>query len=67
MTPEPETNEFILSSLHPGTSVGQVQAATGWDLRVSPDLQETPPPAATELEVLRDLNRRTALAHGDQA
>jgi glutaconate CoA-transferase subunit B len=41
-----------------------VRAATGWDLKVSPDLQTTPAPLAAELLVLRELEQRTALAHG---
>jgi glutaconate CoA-transferase subunit B len=34
--------------------VEDVQAATGWDLRVADDLQVTPDPTAEELRLIRD-------------
>jgi glutaconate CoA-transferase subunit B len=39
-------------SLHPGTSLEQVRTATGFELGVSPELQETPPPSDLELQAL---------------
>jgi glutaconate CoA-transferase subunit B len=50
---DPATCEAVLRSYHPGTTVEQVRANTGWDLRVAPDVHETPPPTAAELEVIR--------------
>jgi glutaconate CoA-transferase subunit B len=47
-------------------TVEQVVAATGWPLKVAPQMQTTPPPTETELSVLRDLNARTARAHAGQ-
>lgn len=35
LEPDPDTAELTLTQLHPGTSVEQVRAATGWDLAVS--------------------------------
>jgi glutaconate CoA-transferase, subunit B len=35
-------------------SLDDVRAATGWDLRVSPDLQTTPDPSAEELRLIRE-------------
>lgn len=64
MTPDPETREFQVASLHPGISRERVVERTGWPLRFAPDVVETPTPTATELDVLRDLNRRTASRHG---
>ncbi len=64
MTPEPETNEMIVASLHPGVSREQVVESTGWPVRFAPVVNETPAPAAAELEALRDLQARTARAHG---
>jgi len=64
LTPDPETKEFVLTSLHPGCTVEQARAATGWDLKVSDQLGGTPAPTADELAALRDLNERTARAHG---
>jgi glutaconate CoA-transferase subunit B len=50
---DPSTREAVLHSYHPGTTVEQVRANTGWDLRVAPDAHQTPPPTAEELEIIR--------------
>jgi glutaconate CoA-transferase, subunit B len=63
LEPDCLSKELTLSSLHPGVRLDEVRAATGWDLKVSADLQTTPAPTSDELSVLRDLERRTALAH----
>jgi len=44
-----------------------VRDATGWAVRFAPALAETPVPSSEELTVLRDLHRRTAVAHGAAA
>jgi glutaconate CoA-transferase subunit B len=67
LTPGPVTKELTLTSLHPGITVEQVVAATGWPLQVAPKLDITAAPTAAELKVLRDLNERTARAHAGQA
>ena len=64
MTPEPESKEFEVVSLHAGVTREQVKAATGWTVRFAEGVADTPPPTAHELETLRDLNARTARAHG---
>jgi glutaconate CoA-transferase subunit B len=33
----------------------QAREATGWDLKLAPDLNETEPPSDEELSVLREL------------
>jgi glutaconate CoA-transferase subunit B len=48
-----ETKEAILASYHPGQSVEAVRAETGWDLKVAPDVGETPAPARRELKIVR--------------
>lgn len=63
----PVTRELVLVAVHPGVSVADVQAATGWALEVAPEVQTAAPPTVTELAVLRDLNLRTAAAHGSAA
>jgi glutaconate CoA-transferase subunit B len=45
----------VLAQIHPGTDVGHIKDQTGWDLRVSDDLQTTEPPTAEELAKLREL------------
>jgi glutaconate CoA-transferase subunit B len=64
MTPDPETKELTVASLHPGITREAARAATGWDLRFADEIMETAAPSDEELEVLRDLHRRTAAAHG---
>jgi glutaconate CoA-transferase subunit B len=55
---DPETDEMMLTSTHPGVTVEQVIANTGWSLKISPDLRETPNPTQDEITTLRkfDLN-----------
>ncbi len=55
LEPHPETKELTLTSVHPGVTVEQVRAATGWALRVADVVSRTPAPTAEELQVLRDL------------
>ncbi len=43
-----------LTSYHPGVTVGRIQAKTGFELMIAPDVTETPPPTAEELRLLRD-------------
>ena len=62
MRPEPESNEMVVTSVHPGVTCEQVRSATGWDVRCAPALEETAPPEAGELEVLRALHARTVAA-----
>jgi glutaconate CoA-transferase subunit B len=55
---EPRDGELTLVAVHPGVSVDDVRAATGWDLRVAGDVRETAPPSADELAALRSLERK---------
>ncbi len=63
----PDTGELRLTGLHPGVTVEQVRAATGWDLIVDEMLTTTPEPTIAELEALRDLKTRTEAAHSRKA
>jgi glutaconate CoA-transferase subunit B len=67
LTPDPVTRELTLTALHPGVSVEQARAATGWELKVAERLEHTAPPTAAELATLRELQARTAKAHGTLA
>jgi glutaconate CoA-transferase subunit B len=49
------TGEMTLRTLHPGVSLGDVQANMGWEPRVADDLGETPEPTAEELRLLREV------------
>ena len=64
MRPHPETKELQVTSLHPGVTREQVVEQTGWPVAFAGTVVETPAPTARELEVLRDLQARTAAAHG---
>lgn len=55
LRPDPVTKEFVLTALHPGRTVDEAVAATGWALKVSDDLAQTQPPTADELRALRAL------------
>ncbi|WP_191248526.1 CoA-transferase subunit beta [Amycolatopsis deserti] len=55
MRPDPETAELVLTQVHEGVTVEQVKEATGWDLKVAPELETTPPPTEAELKALREL------------
>ena len=55
LEPDPETRELVLTALHPGVSVEQVRAETGWELQVSVDLRITMPPTDAELAMLRSM------------
>jgi glutaconate CoA-transferase subunit B len=52
---DPCDGDLVLSHLHPGATVDDAQAATGWRLRVDDDLAATDPPTPDELAVLREL------------
>ncbi len=67
MTPDPESKELVVASLHPGVTESRVREATGWEIRFAGRVEPTPPPDRIELETLRDLNERTARAHGTVA
>ncbi len=54
-----EQDELTLTRVHPGVTVEEARGATGWDLRVAGDVEETEPPSDEELRVLREL--RSAL------
>ena len=55
LRPDPETCELTLTQVHPGVSAQEAREATGWELRVADELDETDPPNEEELRVLREL------------
>jgi glutaconate CoA-transferase, subunit B len=52
---DPDRAELVLTALHPGASVDDARAATGWDLVAAPEVASTAPPTGDELAVLREL------------
>jgi len=49
---DPESKEMLLASVHPGVTAAEVQANTGWPLKVSDDLETTPAPKPEELAII---------------
>jgi glutaconate CoA-transferase subunit B len=64
LEPDPVTCQLTLTRVGPGISVPDVQAATGWDLAISADLRELPPPRPAELAALRALRAATPATEG---
>jgi glutaconate CoA-transferase subunit B len=58
LEPDPDDGELTLVQIHPGVQPDAVQEATGWDLRIAPQLRTTEPPTAEELTALRALVQR---------
>ena len=55
MAPDPDSCELTLTHVHPGVTVEQVIAATGWELGDAADLRVTEAPTEHEVAVLRHL------------
>jgi glutaconate CoA-transferase subunit B len=62
LRPDAATRELTLTALHPGVTLDQARAATGWPLKISEELAQVAPPTADELRVLRELHVRTEAA-----
>ncbi len=52
-----EDGEAYLASVHPGMTVDEVLANTGWKLRVASDVSETKPPTEVELAAVREYDK----------
>jgi glutaconate CoA-transferase subunit B len=52
-----DDGEAYLASTHPGITVDDVVANTGWKLRVAHDVKDTPEPTEAELKAIRDYDR----------
>jgi glutaconate CoA-transferase, subunit B len=62
MRPDRQTFELVLTGIYAGVSVEQVRDSTGWDLRVSAELTQIPPPTEAELGALREMVASTSQA-----
>ena len=49
-----EAGEMRLDSVHPGSSLDDVRATTGWEPKVATTLETTPAPTDTELRLIRE-------------
>jgi glutaconate CoA-transferase subunit B len=64
LEPDPVSRELTVTSLHEGVTRDQVTQATGWPVRFADRVDTIAPATEHELFVLRDLQRRTMIAHG---
>lgn len=55
-----ESGELVLTALHPGRTVQEALAATGWPLRVAQQVEQTAPASEQELRILRALTAGVA-------
>jgi glutaconate CoA-transferase, subunit B len=55
LEPDPATFELTLTLLHPGVTVEEVRAATGWELHVASRVEVGDAPSERELAALRSL------------
>jgi glutaconate CoA-transferase subunit B len=55
LEPDPESAKLILTALHPGVTVEEVRAETGWTLEIADELVETTQPTERELTTLRGM------------
>jgi len=53
LRPDPVTKEFMLDSYYPFSSIEEIKANTGWDLKISPTVSVAPEPTEGELKALR--------------
>ncbi|MDQ2728904.1 MAG: CoA-transferase subunit beta [Actinomycetota bacterium] len=59
LRPDPESCELTLTEVHPGVTVDEVAAATGWKLALADEVATTVPVTADELSQLRRLEATT--------
>lgn len=51
---DPVTKEIYLSQIHPRVTVEDVKKDVPWDLKIAPDLSETPHPTDEEIDFIRN-------------
>lgn len=47
-----------LTTYHPGVSLSQIQAHTGFEIEIAADVSQTPPPTSEELSALEEIDPR---------
>ncbi len=61
LRPHPQTKEFELDGWYPFSSVEEIKANTGWELKLSPQAHVIPEPTEAELSALRKVDETGAL------
>jgi len=67
LKPATGSQELTLTARYENVSVDRIRAATGWPLAVADTIAVIAAPTADELRVLRDLHKRTEIAHAGDA
>jgi glutaconate CoA-transferase, subunit B len=49
-----DAGEMRLESLHPGVTLDSVRDSIGWDIKLAPTVEATPPPTTEELSLVRE-------------
>jgi glutaconate CoA-transferase, subunit B len=62
LEPDPLSRELMLVSRHAGVTIEEIQALTGWPLKLADPVVETAEPTARELNYVRELNLRVKRA-----
>lgn len=52
-----QSGQAFVSTLHPGVTVEDVKANTGWSVDIAPDVKTTAEPTAAELQAIREYDR----------
>jgi glutaconate CoA-transferase, subunit B len=61
LRPDPLSKEFYLDAYFPFSSVEEVCASTGWELKVAPEVKMVPEPSQEELDNLRAVDTTGSL------
>src|SRR5207249_11561569 len=67
LKPAPGSQELTLVARYENVSVDRIRAATGWPLAVVDTVDVVAAPTADELRILRNLHKRTKIAHASDA
>ena len=67
LKPATGSQELTLVARYENVSVERIRAATGWPLAVADTVEVVAAPTAEELRVLRELHKRTKIAHAGDA
>jgi glutaconate CoA-transferase, subunit B len=57
LRPYGDNHELHVATIHPGHTLAEVRDKTGWNVQPVPDMAETPPPSATEIGALRQVDK----------
>src|SRR4029450_8207537 len=63
LKPAADSQELTLVARYENVSVDKIRQATGWPLAIADNIDVVAAPTADELRVLRDLHKRTEIAH----